>query len=256
MKPECARVMDALGEPLPPELAAHAASCEECRALSEGFGALEAPPAPAPGPRLEAARGEALKELAAHPRATPWWRELLMLLAVYAAVMVGGVFALGRAGLVLNMAPPAVVAGLALAILAMVGGGAFIAVSPSGRRAPWLLVGLGAAGVALFLLLGGSGFVAARGFVSGLVGCMMTEVVLSVPPLALALMLLCRTAFQPVRAVAAGLSAAGTSLFVLHLHCSDGSAAHLALGHVVPWLLLAGVALLVRSRMPTRSHAP
>jgi hypothetical protein len=261
MRPECSSVMDALGGTLTPELAAHAASCEDCRALTEGFGTLEALPASAPAPapapkKLEAARTESLRELAAQPRPTPWWRELLVLLGVYAVVMVGGVVGMDRSGLVANMAPPVVVAGIALLILALVGGGAFIALSPSGRRMPWALVGAGAGVVALLQIAGGSGHVPVRGFLAGVMGCMMTEVVLSVPPLILSLVVLVRSAFQPVRALAAGLSAAGVSLFVLHLHCPDGSATHLALGHVVPWLLLAGVVLLVRSRLPSRSYAP
>jgi hypothetical protein len=52
--------MDALGGPLPPELAAHAASCADCRALTEGLGVLDAPaaaPLPPPAPKkLETAR--------------------------------------------------------------------------------------------------------------------------------------------------------------------------------------------------------
>ena len=179
-----------------------------------------------------------------------------MLLGVYAVVMVGGVLALGRSGLVRNMAPAWVVALMALLILGLVGGGAYIALAPSGRRMPWALVGAGAVTVALLQILGGSGQASLRGFLAALLGCMVTEVVLSVPPLILALVLLVRSAFQPVRALAAGLSAAGVSLFVLHLHCADGSASHLALGHVLPWLVLAGVVLLVRSRLPTRSYAP
>jgi len=260
MTPECSRVMDALGGPLPPELAAHAASCEDCRTLTEGFGVLDAPaavPVPPPAPKkLEAARTKSLSELRAQPQPTPWWRELLVLLGVYAVVMVGGVLALGRSGLVRNMAPAWVVALMALLILGLVGGGAYIALAPSSRRMPWALVGASAVTVALLQILGGSGQASVRGFLAALLGCMVTEVVLSVPPLILALVLLVRSAFQPVRALAAGLSAAGVSLFVLHLHCADGSASHVALGHVLPWLVLAGVALLVRSRLPTRSYAP
>jgi hypothetical protein len=259
MTPECSRVMDALGGPLPPELAKHAASCPDCRALTEGFGTLGAPPAAAPAPsakKLAAARTKSLQELAAQPQPTPWWRELLVLLAAYTVVLVGGVVGLGRSGLVQNMAPPLVVAGIALLILGLVGGGAFIALSPVGRRLPWAIVGAGASVVALLQIAGGSGQTGVRTFLAGVLGCMTTEVLLSVPPLIIALVLLCRSAYQPLRALAAGLSAAGVSLFVLHLHCPDGSASHLALGHVVPWLLLAGVVLLVRSRLPTRSYAP
>ncbi|WP_224370683.1 NrsF family protein [Hyalangium versicolor] len=259
MTPQCERVMDAIGGPLPPELASHAASCEDCRAFLEGFGALQTlPPVTTPPSTrgLELARTRTLEELAVQPVARPWWRELLVLLVTYAVVMVGGLFALGRAGLVANTASPPVVAGLALLTLALVGGGAYIALAPKVRRFPWALLAMGAATVAILQVLGGSGYAPPRSFLSGVMGCVKTEVVLSIPPMALALVLLCRSAFQPVRAIAAGLSSAGVSLFVVHLHCSDGTTGHLMFGHLVPWLLLSGVALFLRSRLPTRSHAP
>jgi len=261
MTPECDLVLDTLGTgaPLPPELARHTATCADCQALTSGFGALDAvkpTAAPQSTPGLEAARRRPLEELAVTPQARPWWRELLVLLGTYAVVMVAGVLLLGRKGLVLNTASPAVTAGLGLVILLMVGSGAYVAMAPSRRHVPWVLVAAGAAAVALLQLVGGSGYADARGFLAGVLGCTTTEVLLSIPPLALALVLLCRSAFQPVRAFAAGLSAAGVSLFVLHLHCPDGTAGHLMLGHLVPWVLLAGVALLLRSRLPTRSYAP
>jgi hypothetical protein len=259
MTPECSRVLDLLGEPLPPDLAAHAATCEDCRALVGGFDALGGGPraatkAPA-APKLEATRRRTHEELAAQPLPTPWWRELLVLVAVHAVVLVGGVLALGRNGLVLNQASPAVVAGVGLLTLALVGGGAFLALAPTRRRLPWGWVALAALGVALAQVLGGSG-VQVRPPMRALMGCMGTEVVLSVVPMAVALVLLSRSAFQPVRALAAGLSSAGVGLLVLHLHCPDGTASHLLGAHVLPWLLLAGAAIFIRSRLPTRSHAP
>jgi hypothetical protein len=188
--------------------------------------------------------------------ARPWWRELLALLGAYAGVMVAGVFFLGRSGLVANTASAPVVAGLAVLILALVGGGAYLSLAPARRRIPWVPIAVATALVAALQVLGGSGTTPMRNFLMGVMGCVKTEVLLSIPPLALALVLLCRSAFQPVRAIAAGLSAAGVSLFVLHLHCPDGTAGHLMLGHLVPWLLLSGVALYLRSRLPTRSYAP
>lgn len=259
MTPECERVMDALGGPLPPELAAHAASCEDCKALTSGFGALDAVrplSTPESTPGMEAARRRTLEELAVQPRARPWWRELLALLVTYAVVMVGGLVFLGRSGLVANTASPPVVAGLAVLILALVGGGAYVALAPARRRFPWALIAVAAGTVAVLTVLGGSGTAPVRSFLAGVLGCVKTEVLLSIPPLALALVLLCRSAFQPIRAIAAGLSAAGVSLFVLHLHCPDGTAGHLMLGHLVPWVLLAGVAVFLRTRLPTRSYAP
>lgn len=262
MRPECERVMDALGGALPPELAAHAATCEDCQALTASFEALDAvtviqPPAPKqPTPGMEAARRKSLNELALEPRATPWWRELLVLLVTYLVVMVGGVLFLGRRGLVGNTASPPVLLVVGLLILALVGGGAYLAMAPARRRVPWVLVAAVAGAVSLAQVLGGSGYGPVRSFIAGVMGCLTTEVLLSIPPLALALVLLCRSAFQPVRAFAAGLSAAGVSLFVLHLHCPDGTAGHLMLGHLVPWVLLAGVAIFLRARLPTRSYAP
>lgn len=259
MTPECERVMDALGGPLPPELASHAASCEDCKALTSGFGALDALPkvsTPESTPGMEAARTRTLEELSHQPVAKPWWRELLALLGAYAVVMVGGLFFLGRAGLVGNTASVPVVAGLAVLILALVGGGAYLSLAPARRRIPWLPIAVATALVAALQVLGGSGTTPGRSFLVNAMGCMKTEVLLSIVPLGLALVLLCRSAFQPVRAIAAGLSAAGVSLFVLHLHCPDGTAGHLMLGHLVPWILLSGVALFLRSRLPTRSYAP
>ncbi|QSQ23142.1 DUF1109 domain-containing protein [Pyxidicoccus parkwayensis] len=261
MKPECSRVMDSLGGPLPAELEAHVASCAECRALVGGFDALgglpTAPPPEAPAPKLEAAHLRARAELEAHPKATPWWRELLVLLAVYTAVFAGGLVLLGRHGLGLvgNQASPTMVTSVALLTLVLVGGGAFLAIAPIRRRLPWGLLALAAVGVALVQVMGGSGLQSLLP-VRGMLGCMGTEVLMSVLPLGVALVLLCRSAFEPVRALAAGLSAAGVSLLVLHLHCSDGTVRHLVSAHVLPWLLLAGVAVLIRSRLPTRSYAP
>jgi hypothetical protein len=254
MRPECARVLDGLGQPLPPELAAHVAWCVECQALREGFGALEGAPAPAAAPALEPIRAQVLEELAAHPKATPWWREVLVLVGVYMGVTVLGAVGLARVGLVLNTKPPGVVAGLAVLVLLAMAGGAVVALAPT-RRVAWGLVGTSAAVVALSVVLGGSGL-AVKGFLAGCIGCMRSHMLLSALPLLAALVMLRRSAYHPARALAAGLSAGAVGLLLLHLHCPDGSAAHLAVSHVAPWLLLGGLALLVRARLPTRSHAP
>jgi hypothetical protein len=205
-------------------------------------------------PALESVRAQALKELEAHPKATPWWREVLVLVAVYALATVLGAVALTRVGPQLNSAPPAVLMGLAgLLLMAMVGG-AVVALAPM-RQAAWGLVGTSVAVVALSVVLGGSGL-AVKSFLVGAIGCMRTHMLLSALPLLVALVMLRRSAYHPARAVAAGLSAGAVGLFLLHLHCPDGSAPHLAASHVGPWLLLGVLALLVRARLPTRNHAP
>lgn len=258
MNPECTRVLEGLGQPLAPELGAHVAACGECRALLEGFGALEGVAAPAKTPEappaLESAKARALEELAAHPKATPWWREVVALVGVYVGVTALGALALSRMGMMMNAAPPGVVAGLAVLVLLTMVGGAVVALAPT-RRVAWGLVGTSAVVVALSVVLGGSGL-AVKGFLAGCIGCMRTHMMLSAMPLLAALVTLRRSAYHPARAVAAGLSAGAVGLLLLHVHCPDGSAAHLTAAHVGPWLLLGGLALLVRSRLPTQNHAP
>jgi hypothetical protein len=257
MTPECERVLDGLDGPLPPELRSHAAGCADCRALVEGFQSL-ASPAPAPHvdeARLEQTRRQSLTELAAHPVPTPWWKEVAVLLATYLGVGALGLAVVGRHGMLLNAAPAAVVVLVALLIVGGVGGGALMALAPSRRRGSLTGVAAVALGVALAQLAGRSG-IQVRPLLTGTLGCMGAEVVMSVVPLALALVLLCRSAFQPARALAAGLSSAGVGMLVLHVHCPDGGAEHLMLGHLLPWFALAGVAVFVRSRLPSSTYAP
>ncbi|MCE9673589.1 DUF1109 domain-containing protein [Myxococcus stipitatus] len=262
MTPDCSRVMDALGTPLPPDLAAHAERCAECRALVEGFDALgglapgapgEAPTQAAPG--LDVARRFALEELEARPTPAPWWRELLVLLGVDAAVVAVGLGVLGRGTWVGNQAAPWRVASVALLILALVGAGTYVALAPRRKPVSWVALLLGAGAVALAQLVGGSGQ-RTRPPLVGSLGCVASEALLTVVPLGAVLVLLCRSAYEPARAVAAGLSAGGVSLLVLHLHCADGTTQHLLWSHLAPWLALAGLLVTLRSRLPTRSHAP
>ncbi len=255
MTPECARVMDSLGGPLPEELAAHVASCEACRALTGGFDAL-GPPPPPPAPSLPPAlKAPALAELASHPRPSPWWRELAVLGAVYAAVT-GVSLGFTPLGRLLNRAPEAVVVGLAALLLALMAGGAVLALAPRRRDGGGRgLVVTSAAVVALAVALGGSGQ-DVKGLLAGCIGCTSTHLTLSALPLVAALALLRRSAYHPVRALAAGLSAGAVGLFVLHLHCPNGSAMHLGLSHVAPWLLVGGLAVWARSRLGSHSYAP
>ncbi|QRN99120.1 DUF1109 family protein [Archangium violaceum] len=256
MTPECTRVLDSLGQPLPPELTAHVDTCAECRALQEGFGALEAMTPPLKAPALESTRAQVLEELKAHPKATPWWHEVLVLAGVYVGMTVLGALGLTRtpAGLFRNAASPWVILGLAVLVLLTMVGGAVVALAPT-RRVAWGLVGTSAAVVALSVVLGGSGL-AVRDFLAGSIGCMRMHLLLSALPLLAALVVLRRSAYNPARSVAAGLSAGAVGLLLLHVHCSDGSAPHLVTSHVGPWLLLGVLALLVRARLPNQNHAP
>ncbi|MCP3166868.1 DUF1109 domain-containing protein [Myxococcus qinghaiensis] len=270
MTPECSRVMDRLGEALPPDLAAHVANCQECQVVTGGFefisGPSPAPTAPASAssddeddedtlPGQFDARRFALETLAKQPKARPWWHGLVLLVGVHAATVGVGLMLLSRDFWVGNAAHSSIVVGVAILILALLGAGTYIALSPHRRVVPWVAVLATSGALGLTVVLTGSGQ-QGRAFLAGLVGCMGTELAVTVVPLAVTLVLLSRSAFHPVRALAAGLSAGAASLLVLHLHCPDGTASHLLWGHVVPWLGLGGIAVLLRSRMPTSSHAP
>lgn len=256
MRPECSQVLDRLGQPLPAELAAHVAQCAECQALVEGFGALAPVRAAVEPARLEAVQARARAELEARPRVLPWWQEVVALLGVYGVALGLGAWLLeSRAGgLLTSTAPMGVVVALGLLLLLAIVGGAVAALAPL-RQPAWALVGTSAAVVALAVVLGGSGL-AMQGVLVGVVGCTKSLVVLSALPLVAALVLLRRSAYHPARALAAGLSAGAVGLMLLHLHCPDGSASHLLLAHVAPWLLLGGAVLAVRRWLGSQTYAP
>jgi hypothetical protein len=261
MNPDCLRVLEALDTPpLPPELEAHRATCPECQALSEAQALFGPPPPPADTaaepPALAAARARALEALAAQPVARSWVWDVARLFGVCAGVaglVTGAFWATGRLN---NSAPGAVVAGLAGLVLLAMGMSALVALWPARRLGPGALAlgGLTAV-VALGLVAGGSGVVV-RDFVRGCAGCASLGLVLSAAPALVALEALRHVAFHASRALAAGLAAGAVGLLVLHLHCPEGGAAHLALAHVGPWLLVSALVLAARAQLATRVHAP
>ncbi|MBZ4395938.1 DUF1109 domain-containing protein [Myxococcus sp. MISCRS1] len=272
MTPECSRVMDRLGEMLPPELESHVATCADCRAMTGGFDLMGAPGklshplarevlAPSTerlaseGASLDAAHSFAYEALARRPRARPWWHELLLLLGVHGAIAMTALAVLAHGAWVANRADVPVIVGVGLLLTALLSSGAYVALAPHRRTVPWGGVIAVMLSVGATVVLSGSG-VRTAPLMAGILGCAGTELAVTAVPLAFTLVLLCRSAYHPVRALAAGLSAGGVSLLVLHLHCADGTTPHLLAGHVVPWLALGGITLLLRALLPTRSHAP
>jgi len=259
MTPACEKVLEHLGQgPLPAELAAHARSCPFCAARLAVLGDLPAPSAPAPNATVKSAlRDAVLKELAAHPVAPPWWREPVLLSGLCLAAVVLAVLWLGRHGPLVNnqaSAPGLLITGALL--FGVLLWGAFGAFAPGGR---WLRNGLIAFSLeaAAVVALAGSGLDVPKGaFLAAGTGCALTEFGTSAVPLAITLWMLTRVAYQPQRAFAAGLTTGAVGMLALHLHCPCGALAHLALFHVVPWLALAGLAILIRSLLPSRTYAP
>jgi hypothetical protein len=45
-------------------------------------------------------------------------------------------------------------------------------------------------------------------------------------------------------------------MLAVHLHCPNGTLTHQALFHLSPIVVAAGVTVLIRQMLPSRSHAP
>lgn len=208
---------------------------------------------------LERMRQLALAELTQAPVPRPWWRDAALLGGINVVVALVCTVALGAKGLVLNLSPGAVVAAVALPVVVVLLFGAVISVMPR-RRGRSLASGLSALvalGAGALLIVTGSGFdEPQRDFWAVGLTCLAIEVIISLVPVATAVVVLCGFAHNPWRMFVGGLAAGAAGIFALHLHCPIGTWLHLAAFHVLPWLLVAAGAVLVRGRMRSRSFAP
>ena len=240
MKKGCARALVSLSDPgALAALQPHLETCAECRAIVEAHARLPEVRAPSLDPSIARRIREAGQaELAATPRAPPWWVGALVLCALALGVGLAGAALMPRG----NLASSASQIGVGL--------------SP-GRR--WRGLALG---VALFaaaaVVAGGSGSypVWAGGFWEAGFRCARAVVLYAVPSSVAALLLLRSAAFSPLRALAAGLGTGAAGALALHPHCPIGQAGHLAVFHVLPWLAVAAALLLIERRLTPRTFAP
>lgn len=258
MSLQCEAIVEILRrDPLLPEVWAHLEQCPHCRArLKASRGAGPQAPARPEETMLERIRLRALEELHQHPRPTPWWREAVLLAALGLLMGLLGVVMMEPARLL--QPPPgsfAVLVGGGLLILLMMGAAAVVAVMPRGRQARLLVLGL-ALVTGLVVGLGGHSLSDGRLYALTGLGCLMGELLVSLPPLAVSLWMLMRIAAHPLRTLAAGLGAGAAGLLALHLYCPIETAAHILTFHVLPWLALAALAVPLRQRLPSRSFAP
>lgn len=209
-------------------------------------GALKAP-APDVSTLAEAARAE----LSRAPVPRPWWKDALVLFGVNLVAAAGALAALRPID---SPGEPVVRYGVAAALFAVLTLGAVAAVRPGAQVLRGVFLG-GVVVAAVAAVFGGDGVASTRPFLKGL-GCAVTECVLSLPTLGVALWVLSRFASSPSRTLAAGAASGAVGVLVLHLHCPVGTVDHLVVFHVVPWLALVGLVLLVRRVVPTKSYAP
>jgi hypothetical protein len=245
--------MERLGQPQDAETSAHLASCDHCRSVFSAFDALSRARPPRPSPKRSWITESELSRIAGRP-SPPWWREAAMIAVLNALILVAGLWMLGGARLG-NAAPLPVVwtIGIALAFLAFAG--PIISLAPRRRSLRnGLLLALPL--VAVAISFGGAGLDPGRDLIKTGIPCLTVEVLFSAAPIAFALWALTGTAFQPGRVVIGAMSAGAVGLLALHVHCEIGSVSHLLGFHVLPWLALVAAAVMIRSRLPSRSFAP
>lgn len=198
--------------------------------------------------RLEALRAAAAEEVARAPVATPWWHDALKLVALNLGSGVLGALAMTW-NTTQHESPFWRWAVAALGLL-LSGFGAVLALHP-GWRGLRRLFALGVVLVVTGTLLGASGLGSLGGASCGLIECVVALV-----PAAGALAFLSRFAPDFSRALVAGAAAGAGGLVALHLHCPNGSAGHLVLFHLLPWVAMAGLVAWVRLKTRSRTFAP
>jgi hypothetical protein len=201
---------------------------------------------------LEAIRAAAHAELARAPRVRPWWVDALAL--VVTNVGVGVVLMSVLTPHLEQHASEAFRLLGAAGLLLVAGAGAVAAVRPGWHTVRLAVVAL-AVGSTLVVLAAASG-VGPQGPLFGGVGCGVLEGLYSVLPVVVSTFVLSRFAPDLLRSVVAGLSAGAGGLVGLHLHCPNGTLAHLVAFHLVPWVLISAGAVGLRRLVGSSTFAP
>jgi hypothetical protein len=237
-----------LGQPTPPEVAEHLRGCAECRAAVEAYELLGRSPRQAVPPTLEKTRAAALLALSERPLPGGWWKPTGVLLVLELGAAAAGLALLSAPGVGGSSSLPL---GIALVLTAAMFVSAVAAMGRSSGRKE--RVALPFVGLVVLLLLGVGALVPASPTPQN---CLGAEVLLSLAPMGAAVYLLAGTAFRPWTTLLATLSAGVAGLVPLSLHCSNWGWNHVAAFHLAPWLLLACLAVWIRSRLPSRTFAP
>lgn len=199
---------------------------------------------------LDALARAAREELAKQPTVRPWFIDGVIVFAVTALLGIGGVF--GFEWSEQQHGSAFTKFGVAAAWVALMAFGSLLWVKPG--RASLLVLG-GFVVAATFTLFGASGVATPSPFFNGL-GCGITEVVASVLPVMTVLMVSRRFAARSMHVVAGALAASSAGALALHFHCSNGTVAHVGVWHLLPALVVALLAALLRTRLRSSSFAP
>lgn len=250
----CRQVLERLGQPFGPELSAHAQSCDVCKPLVESYELLGNVPTAKLVPLTARLHSRLAYELAQPPTFLTWRRTAALLTALNVLAALAGTLTLAHGRFaVAHLNPSALLLWILLVSVLVIG--PWIALLPRHRKARAVMLGL-CLPLAALLIAEASGVGAAASFIREGIGCFVTEVAVSLLPLVIGVWMLTQSAFHPVRTALVGLSGAAAGLLALHTHCENGLALHLLAFHLLPWLAVTGLAIWLRTRLPSRSFAP
>lgn len=205
-----------------------------------------------PASMMDALGKAAREELAQHPKTRAWWVDGAAVLALN--LLMG----LGAASLMSwsdhQHVSEATKYASTIAWFAVMAVGSVWWLKPGPVRARWLIAG-GFVVASAITLFGASGFDPGLPFSAGLY-CAFAECKVAIVPVVLVVWLSTRFAAQTSHLLVGTFAAASGGALALHLHCPNGTFAHIAVFHVAPGLCLAGLALLTRHFLKPRSFVP
>ena len=191
-------------------------------------------------------------ELAAHPKARPWWMDGLTVLALNLVMGVGASAAMTWSDL--QHASMTMRSVIVIGWLVVMAVGSVLWLKPGGRMGRWLVAG-GFGVTSLLAIAGASGFDPGGPFFRGM-GCAFTECALATIPVAVVLALSTRFAASASHLFVGGLAAGSAGALALHLHCTNGTVAHLVMFHLLPAVVLGGLAALLHRFLRPRAFVP
>ncbi|MGV3621953.1 MAG: NrsF family protein [Archangium sp.] len=202
--------------------------------------------------KLEALSRAAREELRKQPAVRPWWVDGLVVLAFSALIGFGGVFAMSWSEQ--QHGSTFTKFGVAVAWAVLMAAGSLMWLKPGRASSRFVVLG-GFAIAGVLTLLGASGIQSDVPFTSG-IKCAVTEVVVSVLPVLAVLVLSTRFSATALHVLAGALAASSGAALALHFHCSNGTVAHIVTWHLLPAVVVAAMAALIRARIRSTNFAP
>lgn len=199
--------------------------------------------------QLGAAARDALKQ---QPRARSWWRDALGILILNLAMGLGAAFVMSWSMTQHASVTSRMLVAAGWLSVAAVGSVVWLRPGPAWQR--WSVTGLFGL-VSVLAIVGASGFDPGVAFSRG-VGCALSECAVALVPAVAMFVLSLRFSATATHVFVGALASASGGILALHFHCANGTVAHVVVFHLLPAVILASLAALLRTRMRPRTFVP